>query len=207
MRDENRLRRVALSLLLLGVAPVGSFLASYLSGAGALSEGTGLVLGAGFMLGLPWLISALFAAVAKVTWPIRVAIFVGTLAVQGGLIWALPPGATAQTMGFAHTVGRTLSSDDLRQCAARLRQQQQAGTLAQTSTSDGPVVDQADLPPSLRGRFVRVYLQSSTHPGGQQVVFELSRQTGIICDDRKSVSDFFTHSMAEGVHAYRYQRL
>jgi hypothetical protein len=38
------------------------------------------------------------------------------------------------------------------------------------------------------------------------VVFSLGNERGIICDNRTYVSGFFEHSMAEGVHAYRYMR-
>jgi hypothetical protein len=42
---------------------------------------------------------------------------------------------------------------------------------------------------------------------GEQVFFSLDERTGIVCDNCKHVREYFVCSMAEGVHAYRYQRL
>jgi hypothetical protein len=69
------------------------------------------------------------------------------------------------------------------------------------------IVDDSELPAALRGRFRCVFIQQSSVVKGEQVFFALSENTGIVCDSRQNVREFFVCSMADGVHAYRYQRL
>ena len=72
---------------------------------------------------------------------------------------------------------------------------------------DAEVVSDTELPDSLRGRFQRVFIQKSPVTGEVQVVFSIGSTTGIVCDSRTHVREFFVCSMADGVQAYRYQRL
>jgi hypothetical protein len=68
------------------------------------------------------------------------------------------------------------------------------------------VVTNAELPISLRSHFQRVFIQKNQNTGGDQVVFAIGREMGIICDDRKNVYDFTEYSVADGVEAYSFQR-
>jgi hypothetical protein len=52
-----------------------------------------------------------------------------------------------------------------------------------------------------------VFIQKHPYTGEEQVVFALGKTTGIVCDTRKEVHEVFVYSIADGVHAYRYQRL
>jgi hypothetical protein len=211
------MKRVLFLLPLLTLSAVGSFAAPYLDGAGAFPRGSGFLVGAVCMFILPWVVSGLFVVAAKTRIPVRLAIFISTLAVQPALLFAFtPPSATSEMMGIAHRLGREFSADELRDSANQLRSKFQAGTLRTTSkaredyfevAAEAVVVPQTELPIALREHFKRVYIQHGQAGGGCQVVFALAPDTGIICDNRKQVHEFFVYSIADGVHAYRYQRL
>ncbi len=206
-----------LCLPLLGLAPLAHFLAGYLEGAGILPSGVGLLLSAASMFVLPWVVSAWLALRPKITWAIRIPLFVCALVAQGVLLFtAVPPGATCEMMGTAHRLRRQFPPDQLRDCAEHLRQKRRDGSLTlgdrgKDHSSPIPetdvVVADSELPVSLRGRFLRVFIRDGRVPGDEQVFFALDERTGIVCDSRKQVREFFVCSMAEGVHAYRYQRL
>jgi hypothetical protein len=210
------MRRALLFLPLLGLAPLGHFLGSYLDGAGLLPHGSGFFFSAASMFLLPWLIAALFLTV-RVAWPIRVSFFVGALVAQGVLMFtAVPAGASSEMMGIAHRFRRDFPPDQMQVCAASLRQKQHDGTLVVRQrdightflmTEKATLVDDSDLPVLLRGRFERVFIQPDRDTGEQRVYFALDERRGIVCDSRKDVREFFVCSMADGVHAYRYQRL
>lgn len=209
------MKRLWIFVPLLALAPAGSFFGSYFAGAGVFPESSGFLLGAASMLLLPWIIAALFLTIQKPK-VIRVTLFVAALVVQIGLIFATPPGATSEMMGIAHRYRHEFSIIQLRECADQLRQRFQNGTLRTTPrdkndfsevSSSALVVSESELPNALRGRFQRVYLQTTPESGDLQVVFAKRRDRGIICDSRKSLRQFFIYSMADGVHAYRYQRL
>ena len=122
-------------------------------------------------------------------------------------------------MGTAHRLRREFPPDQIRACADSLRRKFHEGTLATSQVAKDPdvmhymlsetavVVVDAELPESLRGRFRRVFIQRPPNSDGEEVMFALGDNTGIVCDSRKYVRDFWVCSMAEGVHAYRYQRL
>ena len=104
----------------------------------------------------------------------------------------------------------------MHQCAAVLRERHRNGTLAIRQGDKGRgflvsesavMVDDSELPVLLRGQFERVFIQPDRKTGEQRVYFALDERTGIMCDNRKHVREFFVCSMADGVHAYRYQRL
>ena len=104
----------------------------------------------------------------------------------------------------------------MRACAVSLRRKQRDGTLVVRPADNGHsflmfekavLIDDSELPVQLRGRFARVFIQPDQDTGEQRVYFSLDEGTGIICDSRKHVREFFVCSMADGVHAYRYQRL
>jgi len=166
---------------------------------------------------LPWVVSATFAVRARTTWLFRMLLFISTLVAQAVfLLMFVPPAATSEMMGIAHRLRREFPPDQLRDCADQLRHKFRSGTLAVGMrgkddhfivAADAVVVTDASLPVSLRGRFRRVFIQKASAISGEQVVFALEEQRGIICDSRKAVHEFFIYSMADGVHAYRYQRL
>ena len=211
------MKRTSLFLPLLGLAPLGYFFASYLDGAGILPRGSGFLVSAFCMFVLPWAVSAGLAVRARTTRPFRILLFISTLVAQPILLLALvPPAATSEMRGIAHRLRREFPPDQLRDCADQLRHQFHAGTLAVgvrgkddhfIVAADAVVVADADLPVSLRGRFQRVFIQKASAISDEQVVFALEEQRGIICDSRKDVHEFFICSMADGVHAYRYERL
>ena len=210
------MRRALHFLPLLGLAPLGHFLGSYLDGAGVLPRGSGLLFSAASMFLLPWLVAALFLKVS-VAWPIRVSLFVGALVTQGILMFTVvPAGATSEMMGLAHRFRREFPPDQMRACAANLRQKEHDGTLVVRQGDTGHsflmsekalLVEDSELPVLLRGRFQRVFIQPDRDTGEQRVYFALDTRSGIVCDTRKHVREFFICSMANGVHAYRYQRL
>jgi hypothetical protein len=210
------MRRAFLLLPLLALAPLGHFLGSFLDGAGVLPGGSGILVSAASMFLLPWAVAALFLTV-RVAWAIRVSLFIGALVAQGVLLFTVvPAGATSEMMGIAHRFRREFPPDQMRGCAASLRQKQQDGTLAFRQAGKDHVflmsetavlVDDSELPMQLRGRFEHVFIQPDRDTGEQRVYFSLDEGTGIVCDSRTDVREFFVRSMADGVHAYRYQRL
>src|SRR5438105_892754 len=124
------MRRALQFLPLLGLAPLGYFLGSYLDGAGVLPRGSGLLVSGVSMFLLPWAVAALFLT-TRVAWPIRVSFFVGALVAQGVLMFtAVPAGATSEMIGIAHRLRREFPPDQMRACAASLRQKEHDGIIA-----------------------------------------------------------------------------
>ena len=211
------MKRALLFLPLLSLAPLGHFLGSYLDGAGILPRGYGFLGSAASMFILPWVVSGLFLTITKAAWPIRISLFICALLVQAVLLFTVvPAGATSEMMGIANRMRREFPPDQMRDCAARLRQKHRDGTLTVRQGDRGHsflmsesavMVDDSELPVSLRKRFDRVFIQQDRVTGEEQIFFSLGKQTGIVCDSRKHVREFFVCSIGEGVHAYRYQRL
>jgi hypothetical protein len=119
-------------------------------------------------------------------------------------------------MGIAHRLKTEFNADELRHCAEIVRQKFRDGTLATRARSNddhfivGPsalVVLDSELPVSLRGRFKQVYIQKVPDSDVEQVIFALEPARGILCDGRKDVREYFACSIADGVEAYRYQRM
>jgi hypothetical protein len=167
------MKRCLLCLPLLTLAPLGYFLGSYLDGAGVLPGGVGILISAGSMFILPWLVSVLFVVLPKTTWSIRRALVLCALLVQGFLLFTVvPAGATSETMGFAHRLRQEFLPSELRDCAAHLRQKRRDGTLtladkAKTRSflmwETAVIVADSELPVSLRGRFQRVFPAGPHH--------------------------------------------
>ncbi|HTB85681.1 MAG TPA: hypothetical protein VK742_18695 [Candidatus Sulfotelmatobacter sp.] len=209
--------RTLFCLSLLVIAPLVNFLGNYLGGAGILPAGFGFLAGASSMFLLPWAAAFLFSAILKAKPSIRVLFFAAAMVLQGVLLFTIvPPGATCEMMGIAHRLGHEFSVDELRNCAMHFRQKFHDGTLKVGPldkdnyfivAQDAEVVSDTELPDSLRGRFQRVFIQKSPVTGEVQVVFSIGSTTGIVCDSRTHVREFFVCSMADGVQAYRYQRL
>jgi hypothetical protein len=204
------MKRALFLVPLLALAPLGHFLGSY--------YGTDWIvglLGVASMFLLPWVVAALFLVFVKVAWPVRIFLFIGALVVQGFLLLEVcPAGATAGMMGTAHRLRREFPPDEMRDCAAQLRQKHRDGTLAVRQRDGGHsllmseravIVQDSELPVALRGRFKSVYIEPDT--GEERVFFSFSERSGIVCDSRKSVRGFFECSMADGVHVYAYSRL
>ena len=211
-------KRWLLCLPLLGLAPAGYFLGPYLEGAGLLPNGFGLIVSGGSMFVLPWIAAFCFVALLKAKMSLRILLFIPAVVFQGLFLFTFcPPAATGQTMGLAHRLGREFPAGQMRDCAGQLRLKFVNGTLkASKSVNDNYfvgasenalVVDDSELPVSLRGRFHGVYIEQASNTGTPQVVFALTPKTGILCDSRGRVRDFWFCSIADGVHAYRYERL
>jgi hypothetical protein len=211
------MKRTLRFLPLLGLAPLGQFFGPYLDGASVLPHGSGFLVFAGSFFILPWVVAGLFLTAAKAALPIRILLFVCALLVQAVLLFTVvPAGATSEMMGIAHRLRREFPPDQIRDCAARLRQKHRDGTLTVRQgdrahsflmSESAVVVDDSDLPVSMRGRFDRVFIQQDRGTSEEQVFFSLGERIGIVCDSRKHVREFLVCSMAEGVHAYRYRRL
>ena len=208
------MRRFLLFLPLLALAPAGYFLGFYLDGVGVLG-GYGMLASSASLFLLPWAVAALFLTI-RAARPIRIALFVSALVAQGILVFKFdPPGATVETMGFAHRLRREFPFDQMRTCAASLVRKQQDRTLvvrrgkirhSWMTAGNAVLVDDSELPVSLRGRFDSVVIQQDQDTGEARVYFALDGRRGIVCDSRKQVRDFYVCSMADGVHAYRFQR-
>lgn len=207
------MRRAVLMTPLLVLAPLGNFLGFYLGGAGILPETSGFFVGAASMFLLPWVVAALFLTV-RVSWPLRVSLFVGALVGQWVLCFTVSPaGAASEMMGIAHRLRREFPPDQMRLCAAGLCQKHREGNLVVKPPKEhfflmsgqAVVVDDAELPVQLRGRFAGVFIEPSD-TGELAVYFAIDGRTGILCDHRKEIQESLICSMAEGVHAYRYLR-
>jgi hypothetical protein len=213
---SKSMKRAFRLLPLLGLAPLGHFLGPYLDGAGLLPRGSGFFVGLASMLLLPWLIATLFLTV-RAARLIRVLLFIAALMVQGILLFTLSSAPViSEMMGIAHRLRREFPPDQMQTCATSLRQKEHDGTLVVRQrdkdkyilmSEDAVLVDDSELPAPLRGRFKHVFIQSDPVGGEQRVYFSLDERSGIVCDSRKRVREFFVCSMADGVHAYRYQRL
>lgn len=209
--------RTLFCLPLLAIAPLVCFLGDYLGGAGILPAGFGFLASAAGMFLLPWAAAFLFSVILKAKLPIRVLFSRTAMVLQGILLFTIvPPGATCEMMGIAYRLRHEFPVDELRDCAAHIRQKFHDGTLKVSPrdkddhfivAQDAVVISDTELPDSLRGRFQRVFIQKSPVTGEVQVVFALGSTMGIICDSRTHVREFFVCSMADGVQAYRYQRL
>ncbi len=201
---------------LLLLSPLGHFCGSYFCGAGILPGQIDFLFDITSFFILSWAIPVLFIFIVKATWTTRILAFICAFTIQFALIALTPAGATAEMMGIAHRLGKEFSADQLRECASDLRQKHLNGTLKEQKRgkvlrvmnpdNEWALVDDSELPTSLRGRFYRVYIQKDQANNGLSVVFEIKMFTGIVCDSRKFVSGFFEHSIADGVHAFRYER-
>jgi hypothetical protein len=211
------MKRVLRYLPLLGLAPLVYFVGSYLDGAGLIPHGSSLFVSGFSMLILPWVVSIVFVKFAK-TLPSQILLFICTLVAQPALIIAfVPPSVAAVTMGYAHRLRHEFPPDQLRECAGQLRQKLHAGTLVVDEkigndcyfieSPSSVLVADVNLPASLRGRFQRIFIEKNQDTGDEQVVFALGKEIGIMCDSRKDLHGFYVYSMADGVHAYRHERL
>lgn len=203
-------------LPLMIVPAAGFFLCQFVVGAGLLPGGIGFLAGAACALALPWVISALVSVRARNASAVaRLAIFALAMALQVGGLLVAPLGATSEMMGMAFRRGRDLPCEEIDQCARRIRDRWQAGTLA-TNRVDGLrslrgypdtlLIAERELPESLRGRFDEVFLRVAATDGRVQVYFSLGPRYGIVCDDRPKVRNVSECSIQAGVHAYRDQR-
>ncbi len=203
-------------LPLMIVPAAGSFLCQFAAGARLVPGGVGFVAGAAFVLVLPWAISTFaFIRAPEASLIARLAIFALAMALQVGGLLVAPPGATSEMMGMAFRQGRAFPSEELDQCARRIRDRWRAGTLATNrfdelrslrGSRDSVLISEAELPESLRGRFDEVFLRVTATDGRVQVYFSLGPRYGIVCDDRPKVRSISECSIQAGVHAYRDQR-
>lgn len=210
---------------LLGLAPLGHFLVNYYDGIASLTNTHGsdaFLEDAAIILLFPWLVAALFAALAKGNWSFRLLVFFAALIIQGFLTFKLAPaGITSQMMGLARTIRAQYSIAQIQTCAEQLRQKLQDGALKLTADetgkigsiyANGVIVDNAELPAALRGRFTRVLLWHVPDGYGTQVRFALEEGVEIICgqseigNSDQEVGPLDEYPLAEGVYVYRFHR-
>ncbi|MFI5305442.1 MAG: hypothetical protein ACHQYP_11700 [Nitrospiria bacterium] len=212
----NIIKRYWLYLPMLFISPLGYFLGSYFEGSATLPGNMASYICVISLFFLPFVVSTLFVFIFKGKWFIRILIFISIFIAQCGLISITPPEVAAEMMGIAHRLSFEFPPDQIRDCANHLRQKHRDGTLKEVQrgnysdvlmSDNAIIIDDSELPVSLRGRFVGVYIRSGLTSPDDVVVFALGMQKGIICDNRKYVSEFYFHSMGDGVHAYRFQRL
>jgi hypothetical protein len=208
------MKRSLFCIPLLGLAPLGYVLGSYLSGLGTISWHAGYIIASLSMFVVPLLVSIVFVMFCKTGWIGRTILFVVVLFIQEGvfLLPIVPSRATAELMGIAQRLRREFSPDQLRDCADQLRTKFHAGTLKLGNRGDGRdyfpvmdstvVVEDAELPGSLRGRFQRTFILTDPSISNQLVIFALDHETGIICGNLVPVPDW-AYPIADGVEAYQ----
>lgn len=206
-------------LPLLGLPPVAMFIFPYLEGRGYVPRGLDLI-GLVPILVLPFVLSVFLASQAPITKWRRNAFFIFTVVVQYICMFTLvPPPAESEMIGLTQRLDREFSADEIRACAAQLRQEDQNGTLALKEVpeeerlspwakNEARIIEDSELPASLQGRFQHVLIvkhQTSDDPQ-VEIVFKLEQDRGILCNTNGYKNDFWRHQMADGVYAYRYMR-
>jgi hypothetical protein len=205
------MKKMLLCIPILGLAPLGYFLGSYLSGLGTISWYAGFIVASLSFFLFPLLVPIVFVILYKAGWIRRVILFILVLFVQESVFFFVPPRGTAELMGIAHRSQHEFSPDQLRNCADHLRAKFHSGTLKLGNSADGldyfpvyrsaPVIEDTELPPSLRGRFQRIFILKDPSITNELVVFAFDHETGIICGNSGPVPDF-AYRMADGVEAY-----
>jgi hypothetical protein len=209
-------KKFLLCLPLIGFPALSHFLLPYLEGRGFVPRELELLDFASALL-LPYVISILLAILAPTSVLKQIVLFIITLVIQFVLLFTLVPGAAESEMiGFTQRINHEFSADELRACAADLRQKEQNGMLAFTNLPsdhslmlrDARVVDNLQLPTNFQGKFQRVLIEKHQSNDSQQVdiLFELEKDRGILCSTDYYENDFWRHQMADGVYAYRYMR-
>ncbi|HWY29718.1 MAG TPA: hypothetical protein VNX46_03125, partial [Candidatus Acidoferrum sp.] len=147
------------------------------------------------------------------SWLRRVILFIVVLFIQESVFFFVPPRATAELMGIAHRLQRDLSPDQFRNCANQLRMRFHTGTLKLgdrggdddnyfPADSSAVVVEDTELPASLRGRFQRIFIETDPSTGNEAVIFAVDHETGIICEDHVR-APYYAYPIADGVEAYQ----
>jgi hypothetical protein len=202
--------------LLVFVAPFCVFFSSYLGGRDFISRGTGFLVSAIAMFLLPFLVSALIAALSAKSLTQRILAFIAPLVVQFVLIFAfVPPGASSEMMGIGHRFRNQFQIAEVRSCAASLLLKYQDGTLVTNLpatnafpytplTEESILIADSELPADLRGKFRRVGI--TTTYDRVQIVFEVEPQEGIMFGECSDPEGFFHYELGEHLYAYRYQR-
>jgi hypothetical protein len=208
------MKRILPCIPLLGLAPLGYFLGSYLSGLGTISWWTGYVIASLGMFVVPLLVSSVFVICCKTGWIGRTILFIVVLFIQESIFLCpvVPGRATAELMGIAHRLQREFPPDQLRDCADRLRTQFHAGTLKRGKEGDGgnyfPADDSAvevadtELPASLRGRFQRVFILTDPAISNELVIFAFDHETGIVSGNLVPMPNW-AYPIADGVDVYQ----
>jgi hypothetical protein len=202
-----------------GVAPVGYFLSFYCWGYGyQLGGAFGLIClltGTACAFPLPLFVATTLTsrwrrtARGSTIW-LFVALVVGRYCLLFGIA---PPGVTSRTMGLAVRLRREYSAQQIRDCADAIRRRLNDGTLATDANDrfrpnllpdDYAIVAKTELPPSLRGRFKRVYI---IRCGNEDVVFAVDDKCGLVCDGTRKALDPGLCYIGDHVHAYWNFRL
>jgi hypothetical protein len=209
-----------LPLLLLPVT--GCLLIPYLSGRGVVSDGLYLIVFFGCAYLLPIIISLVIVPLLVEMrtkgsgWKVGACLF-GTLAVQYALtLPTLPAGREwIKILGVAHRLEVKFSLEEIRKCADDFRRKDKEGVLIfqeDSKKSSGllsgitRVVNEAQLPADLRGRFYCVRIGKEDRMTGD-VFFEVEQDWGILCSTNNSGDLNGRQLMVNGVYAYYYRRL
>lgn len=206
------MKRFLTCIPLLGIAPLGYFLGSYLSGLGTISWSAGYIIASLSYLLVPLLVPIVFVILYKAKWIRRVMLFIVVFFVQESVFFFVPSRASTELMGMAHRLQRELSPDQLRDCADQLRTKFHAGTLKLGNSADGRdyfpvldtnvVVEDTELPASFRGRFQRTFILTGPSTTNELVIFALDHETGIICGNDIPVPDY-AYRIADGIEVYQ----
>jgi hypothetical protein len=207
------MKRFLFCIPLLGLAPLGYFLGSYLSGLGTISRYAGYVIASLNFFLVPLLVPIVFVILYKANWIRRIILFIVVLFIQESVFFFVPPRATAELMGIAHRSQSEFSSNQLRDCADQLRTRFHAGTLKLGNSADGldyfpvlgdtnVVVEDTELPTPLRGRFQRTFILTDPSTTNELVIFALDHETGLICGNDVPVPDY-AYRIADDVEVYQ----
>jgi hypothetical protein len=213
INPDGHMKRLLFCIPLLGFAPLGYFLGSYLSGLGTISWYEGFFIDALSFFFVPLLVPIVFVILYKASWIRRVILFIIVLLIQESVFFFVPARATAELMGIAHRVQREFSPNQLRDCADQLRTKFHAGTLKRGNSADGldyfPVLDtnsvvieNTELPASLHGRFQHTFILTNPVTTNELVIFALDHETGLICGHDVPVPDY-AYRIADGVEVYQ----
>lgn len=205
------MKRLLFCIPLLGLAPLVDFLGSYLSGLGTISWYAGYVITSLSFFLVPLLVPIVFVILYKANWIRRVILFIVVFLVQESVILFAPHGGTVELMGMAQRLRGEFSPNQLLDCADQLRTKLHAGTLKLGNSADGldyfpvyhptTVVENTELPTSLRGRFQRTFILKDQSTTNELVIFAFDHETGIICGNDVQVPDY-VYPMADSVEVY-----
>lgn len=214
-----RWQKFVFCLPLLGVPPIAMVLFPYLEGRGYVPRELDLI-GLAAILLLPLVLSVFLAVQTTAAVWKRIAFFIITVILQYTSVFTLVPApAESEMIGLTQRLDREFSADEIRTCSAQLRQKEQNGTLVLKEVpkeerlspwpkSEARIIEDAELPANLRGKFQHILIVKHQTSDEQEVetVFQLEQDRGILCSTHHYKNDFWRHQMADGIYAYRYMR-
>lgn len=200
---------------LVSLGPLGYFFGAYARGLGLLNWNVGFLISAFSMLLVPLVVSTIIAILCKTGWIRRILIFAVALSIQECcfLFHVVPPAATSELMGITHRLQNEFSVYQLHDCSNELLQKFHGGVLKHVSRGNDnyfPIVDSAiivddsDLPISIRGHFQRVFIQPDPFTGDYVVIYAVDHETGIIFGNELRLPEY-AYPMGDGLETYHYE--